>query len=76
MISHNGRIFTAPRDIANAINEAFLKKVSTLTGKIPSTTDSCPLERLKKYLAAKEVPQDKFELKPISIHQLRRLLSL
>ena len=42
MISQNGRICTAPKDIANAINTSFLDKVNKLKQKIPNETNICP----------------------------------
>ena len=33
MISHNGRIYTSPKDVANTLNDAFLKKVNRLVEK-------------------------------------------
>ena len=74
MISHNGRIYTSPKDIANAINEAFLDKVNKLGKKIPNVTNICPLARLEKYLENKEKPKDQFEIKTINICQFRKLL--
>ena len=74
MISHHGRLYTAPRGIANALNEAFLDKARKLTHKTPKTVEICPLIRLRKYLATKQKPAQKFELKQIDKYQLRKIL--
>ena len=74
MISQNGRICIAPKDIANAITIAFLDKVNKLKQKIPNETNICPLARLNRYLEKKEKPKNQFELKTIDKYQLRTLL--
>ena len=74
MISHNGRIYTAPKDIANALNDAFLSKVHGLVENVTDTTEICPIERLSNYLDKKGRPPQQFEIKPISKFQLRNLL--
>ena len=74
MILHDGKVHTTPKNVANAINAAFLDKVKKLGQKIPNETNVCPLVRLKRYLSKKDKPQAQFELKPIDKYQLRKLL--
>ena len=74
LILHNNEVFTKPRDIANAINDAFIKKVKDLRGKVAENAEIDPKERLQHFLdkRTEEIPQ--FELKKINARQLRNLL--
>ena len=74
LIIHNNEVHTKPREIANAINDAFIKKVKDLREKVTETPDINPKERLQNFLNKRneEIPQ--FNLKKINITQLRKLL--
>ena len=74
LIVQDGKVYTKPRDIANAINDAFIKKVSKLCEKVTDTVTVCPLERLRNFLAKKSVPANQFELKTITKQELRQIL--
>ena len=54
MIKQNGKTHTAPRDIANAINDAFLKKVKDLFDQVSDTSEIDPIDRLNAFLAKNE----------------------
>ena len=54
IIVHNGKTYTKPRDIANAINETFLRKVQDLRGQVSGVPDVDPKVRLKKFLDKRE----------------------
>ena len=74
IIKHNDKIHTSPRDIANAINGAFLKKVSDLNAEVNVNVDIDPKVRLQKFLDKRidEIPE--FEIKKIDKRKLRILL--
>jgi hypothetical protein len=74
IIKHNDKIHTSPRDIANAINDAFLKKVSDLKAEVNVNVDIDPKVRLQKFLDKRidEIPE--FEIKKIDKRKLRILL--
>ena len=74
IIKHNDKIHTSPRDIANAINDAFLKKVSDLKAEVNVNEDIDPKVRLQKFLDKRidEIPE--FEIKKIDKRKLRILL--
>ena len=74
IIKHNDKIHTSPRDIANAINDAFLKKVSDLKAEVNVNVDIDPKVRLQKFLDKRidEIPE--FEIKKNDKRKLRILL--
>ena len=74
LILHNGKVHTSPRDIANAINEAFIAKVDKLCEKVTDTAKVCPLRRLNSFLSKKVKPVEQFELNPIGKPELRKIL--
>ena len=74
IISYNNKIHTKPRDIANAINDAFLQKVQDLRAKIDGNTEIDPKERLQKFLDKREDEIPEFNIKKISKQKLRKLL--
>ena len=54
IIKFNGQVLTSPRDVANALNDTFLKKVSDLRSTANSSPRLSPIQRLRKYLDKKE----------------------
>ena len=74
MIIQNGQTFTKPRDIANAINDTFLKKVKDLRDKVNGVPDVDPKERLRKFLNKRDAEIPIFSLKKISKDTLRKIL--
>ena len=53
IIAHNGKICSAPRDIANAINAVFLDKVQRLKASTCNASDISPAVRLQKFFRQK-----------------------
>ena len=74
IISYNNKIHTKPRDIANAINDAFLNKVQDLRAKVDGNVEIDPKERLQKFLDKREEDISEFEIKKITKQKLRKLL--
>ena len=74
IIKHNGKVHTKPRDIANALNDAFLKKVSDLKAKVGPNVDIDPKVRLQNFLDKRNEEIPEFELKKINLMKLRKLL--
>ena len=74
IISYNNKIHTKPRDIANALNDAFLQKVQDLRAKVDGNTEIDPKERLQKFLDKREDEIPEFSIKKISKQKLRKLL--
>ena len=74
IIKHNNEVHTSPRDIANAINDAFLKKVKDLKEKVNMEAETDPKERLQQFLDKRDEEIPEFELKKITKKQLRKLL--
>ena len=74
LILYDGKVHTSPRDIANAINDAFIAKVDKLCEKVTDTAKVCPLRRLNSFLLKKAKPVEQFELKPIGKPDLRKIL--
>ena len=74
IIKHNGRTYTTPRDIANAMNETFLNKVQDLRAQVSDDPEIEPKERLRQFLDKRENEISQLELKKISKTGLRKLL--
>ena len=74
IIKHNNKVHTKPRDIANALNDAFLKKVSDLKAKVDPNVDIDPKVRLQNFLDKRNEEIPEFELKKINLMKLRKLL--
>ena len=74
MIIQNGQTFSNPRDIANAINDTFLKKVKDLRDQVSGVPDIDPKERLKKFINKRNEEIPMFNLKKISQVTMRRIL--
>ena len=76
IIKHNGQTYTAPRDIANAINDTFIKKVKDLRDQVNDTPDIEPKERLRKFLQKRNEDIPEFNLKKITKVNMRNLLKV
>ena len=74
IIKHDGQTYTAPRDIANAINDTFIKKVKDLRDQVNDTPDIEPKERLRKFLQKRNEDIPEFNLKKITKVNMRNLL--
>ena len=65
---------TSPRDIANALNDTFLKKVSDLRSKTNVDASISPTVRLQKFLSKRELEIPEFSLHKINKSELRNIL--
>ena len=65
---------TQPRDIANALNDTFLMKVSDLRSKTSSDPIVSPSIRLQRFLNKRELCVPELSLRQISITELRNIL--
>ena len=74
IITYNGNTYTKPRDIANAINDTFLNKVSDLRSQVSGAPDIDPKDRLKNFLDKRNEDIPIFEIKKISKLTLRKIL--
>ena len=74
IITHEGRTCTNPRDIANAFNDTFLKKVRDLRAQVSATAQTDPKVRLRKYLDKRNEEISQLDLKKINIVTLRKIL--
>ena len=74
IIEHNGDTFTKPRDIANAINDVFLKKVKDLRAQVSEDADVDPNVRLRQFLDKRDQEIPMLTLKKISLRTLRKIL--
>ena len=74
IIKHEGKVVTAPRDVANAINKCFLNKTAKLRENIGQNSQVDPRDRLKSFLGDKLHQKEKFHLKEISAQELRNIL--
>ena len=73
-IKHQGRTFTRPKDIANALNTSFLDKVARIKSSLNNAVEIDPVERLKKYIGDKLNNSEKFQLVKIDMRGLREIL--
>ena len=50
IVKYNGKVITSPREVANALNETFLKKVKDLRSATNLTSSVNPIQRLQRFL--------------------------
>ena len=74
MISYNNQTLTAPRDIANSLNQIFIEKVRKLRNETNSDTNEAAKLRLRSWLETRDSEIAAFELKPIDLTKLRKIL--
>ena len=74
IIKFNGRVLTSPREIANALNETFLKKVSDLRSTANSIPSLSPTQRLQKCLDKRETGITELSFRKINTSELRSIL--
>ena len=74
IITHNGNTYTKPRDIANAINDTFLRKVQDLRSQVNAAPNIDPKDRLQNFLDKRNEDIPLFEIKKISPQTLRKIL--
>ena len=74
IIIHDNKTHTKPRDIANALNDAFLLKVKKLMEKTSNLVSKDPRERLREFLNKRNTEIEEFKLNKITKVQLRQIL--
>ena len=74
MIKYNGKLVTSPREVANALNETFLKKVRDLRSTADVIPRVHPTHRLQKFLDKRENGITGLSLRRITITDLRSIL--
>ena len=74
MISYNNQTLTAPRDIANSLNQIFIEKVRKLRNETNADTNEAAKLRLRSWLETRDSEIAAFELKPIDLTKLRKIL--
>ena len=70
-----GNPVTSPRDMANAFNNIFIKKVNDLKNSITGPTIEDPLSRLSRWLNKRQDPMPQFTFRQISHQELRKIMS-
>ena len=68
------QIMTAPRDIANSLNQIFIEKVKKLRNETNDGTNNSAKELLKQWLELQTSEITPFQLKPIGTDKLRKIL--
>ena len=74
ILRDEGKTFTNPRDIANAFNDTFLKKVRDLRAQVGGDAQVDPKVRLQKFLDKRSDAIPTFEIKSITKRTLRNIL--
>ena len=74
-INHEGEIINSPKAMADIFNKIFtdkVKKIRQKTNDRPVNKD--PIQRLKSWLQGRESPLPKFDIKPVTKQQLRKIV--
>ena len=74
LIKHNGKIVTSAKELANALNDTFLQKVSDLRSKTNSNPTVSPTVRLQRFLNKRQSGISELSLRKINITELRNIL--
>ena len=74
IIKYNGRIISSPREVANALNDIFLKKVRDLRSNANQTVTINPITRLSNFLSKRDVGVSELSLRKINKTELRNIL--
>ena len=74
LLSYNKASVTAPRDIANTFNKIFIDKVKRLRTASTGIDTTRAKERLKNWLESRNNEISEFNLKPIDVKKLRKIL--
>ena len=67
----NGVLVTNPTKLSAMFNNFFVEKVKKLRSKTEISPNICPVARLRKWIAGRDVAPPMFSLKPITRHKLR-----
>ena len=74
-INDGGVLVNSPEKMANTFNRVFLDKVKKIRDKACKVaTNINPVQRLRSWLNQRSSPLPEFELKPISIQKLRKII--
>ena len=73
-INYENKIVANPKALANAFNKIFRDKVDKLREKTMAEPKVDPVIRLNSWLAQRNDPIPEFQLRPINIHQLRKIM--
>ena len=73
-LDFNDKIITNPKQLATAFNKIFKNKVKKLREKINNDPKVDPCERLESWLSQRSEPLRKFQLQPIGIQKLRKIV--
>ena len=74
-INDGGVLVNSPEKMANTFNRVFLDKVKKIREKACQVaTNINPVQRLRSWLNQRSSPLPEFELKPISIQKLRKII--
>ena len=74
LISYKNQTMSAPRDIANSLNQIFINKVRNLRSQSNDDSNEPAKERLKKWLDSNHPEIESFTLEPIDVYKLRKIL--
>ena len=73
-LDFNDKIITNPKQLATAFNKIFKNKVKKLREKINNDPKVDPCERLESWLSQRSEPLREFQLQPIGIQKLRKIM--
>ena len=73
MLIDEGKEITDKEDIANVMNEHYKNKIQNLKKTIPNSLHH-PIELLEEWLQKTNIKPQKFKLKPIALHDQRRIM--
>ena len=73
-INHENQIITNPKALASAFNKIFREKVDKLREKTTTEPKVDPVERLNSWLGQRPDPIPEFQLTPIDLTKLRKLM--
>ena len=74
LISYKNQTMSAPRDIANSLNQIFVDKVRKLKSGTNDNSNEAAKERLRQWLDNNHPEIESFQLKPINLNKLRKIL--
>ena len=73
-LEYNGNILTTPKMLATAFSNIFKNKVNNLREKVQDDPKIDPCERVEAWLGQRSEPVGSFQLQPIGIQKLRKLM--
>ena len=73
-INYGNKIISNPKALATAFSKIFKEKVDKLRAETEDVPKVDPVERLESWLSNRQDPLPEFELKPIDLRKLRKLM--